>query len=346
MHIYIHIPFCDSKCGYCAFFSQVDKLNLIPDYFLALKKDLKYQLEKYNCKNISSIFIGGGTPNIADSKYYIDIFNILEPLFDTDCEITLESNPNILSQKWLLDLKNMGLNRISMGVQSFFDDKLQLLERNHNINDIHKAFNIATKHIKNVNIDLIYDSALDTEKRLRYEIESAINFGVNHISAYSLSIDKNSSFAMQDSNHKLSKTNFSEIVRDILKQNNFNQYEVSNYTKNTPCKHNLSYWESSEYLGIGASAVGRIKNIRYTGIKNIESYIKNPLKKEVEVLKKQDLEFEEIFLGLRSIIGVRKEICNKTRLKILLNENICYEKSNRIYAKDYFLADSLALYIA
>lgn len=346
MHLYIHIPFCDSKCGYCAFFSKTNQNHLLAPYFESLLLDLKHQIQQFCVHKISSIFIGGGTPNIADSKYYAPIFEILLPLCQKDCEITLEANPNLLKKDWLLDLKSFGLNRLSMGVQSFYEDKLKLLERNHNQKDIFNAFDIALNSLENVNIDLIYDCVLDSKERLYNELQSALQLGITHLSAYSLSIDSHSSFAKHNRNDTQSKQSYGEFVRDFLTSFGFLQYEVSNYSPHKKCQHNLGYWQNHEYLGVGASAVGRIGNHRYNGFMNIESYIKTPLQKNIEVLSQKDLEFEEIFLGLRSEVGVRREILDSKKLDIVLDEKLCFESKNRIYAKDFFNADNLALYLS
>ncbi len=346
MHLYIHIPFCDSKCGYCAFFSKINQDDLIAPYFDALLKDLKHQIEYFNIKKLSSIFVGGGTPNFVDSKYYDKIFEVLKPLCIADCEITLESNPNLLKESWLLHLKNLGLNRLSLGVQSFYADKLNMLERNHSIRDILHAFEIAHKHLSNISLDLIYDCKLDSKIRLEQEILNAINLKVNHISAYSLSIDPSSRFGKKKRYELQSNDGFGEFIKICLENHGFNQYEVSNFAYRNKCRHNLGYWRGNEYLGIGVSAVGRIRDIRYYTSPNLQNYIRNPLKKEKEYLSKKDLEFENIFLGLRSEIGVDKTILNKNKLKIVLDEGLCHESNQRIYSNNFFIADSLSLYLS
>lgn len=345
MRLYIHIPFCDSKCGYCAFFSQVEKRELIPAYFIALQRDLAHVLKQFQVQHITSIFVGGGTPNIADSKYYAPLFQLLESFLTSDCEITFEANPNLLTQSWLTGILPLGINRLSLGVQSFYTDKLQLLERAHTQKDIESAFNIAQKYLDNISLDLIYDCKLDTKERLFYELDSALRLPINHLSAYSLSIEENSRFGDKKSYNLQSNESFGIFVRDFLDSKGFLQYEVSNFAATKKCEHNLGYWRGEEYLGIGASAVGRIKNLRYFATQSIEGYIANPLQRREEHLNQKDLDFESIFMGLRSEIGVEKSLLNPHKLAIACNENVCYENHNRVYAKDFFLADSLALYL-
>lgn len=345
MILYIHIPFCDSKCGYCAFFSQINKEDLIEPYFQALLKDLKHHIRYFKVQNITSIFVGGGTPNLVDSKYYIPIFTLLEPFLTNDCEITFEANPNLLTQSWLLETKQLGLNRLSFGVQSFYDDKLQILERTHKKDDVLMAFNIASKYINNMSLDLIYDCKFDTKERMLYELESALKLPINHLSAYSLSIDSHSRFGDNEAYHLQAKESFGIFIRDFLQSKNFMQYEVSNFAYTNKCKHNLGYWSGSEYLGIGASAVGRVGYMRYSAAANIEQYIAQPLERKKEILSQEDLNFENVFMGLRSEIGVKKTLLKQDKLQYAITGNLCIEKNGYIYTNDFFLADSLALYL-
>lgn len=344
--LYIHIPFCDSKCGYCAFFSQVNKENMITPYFQALLKDIKHTLKHFSVKKITSIFVGGGTPNFVDSKHYKEIFNLLMPLCVNDCEITFEMNPNLITHAWVKEIKGLGANRLSIGVQSFYDDKLQMLERVHSYDDIFRAFDIAYKHVENISLDLIYDCKLDTNKRIEYELESALKLPINHLSAYSLSIDSNSRFGDRKAYSLQSRESFGVFVRDFLQKKGFRQYEVSNFSYKNKCKHNLGYWNGEAYLGVGASSVGRVDSVRYFGAANLEQYIANPLQRKEEVLSQNDLNFESIFMGFRSEIGVEKSLLNKAKLKYVIESNLCYEYDNRIYANDFFLADSIALYLS
>lgn len=346
MLLYIHIPFCDSKCGYCAFFSQVNKEDMITPYFQALLKDIKYTLQHFNVKQITSIFVGGGTPNFVDSKHYIEIFRHLLPLCTSDCEITFEMNPNLLSHTWLEEIKNLGANRLSIGVQSFHNDKLQMLERVHTYDDIARAFDIAYNHINNISLDLIYDCKLDTQERMQYELESALKLPINHLSAYSLSIDSHSRFGDRQDHTLQSKESFGIFVRDFLQNNNFKQYEVSNFARVNKCKHNLGYWRGDIYLGVGASSVGRVDLIRYFAPANLEQYIANPTQRKKEYLSLNDLHFESIFMGFRSEIGVEKKLLNQTKLQYVIDDNLCYEYNDRVYANDFFLVDSIALYLA
>lgn len=343
--LYIHIPFCDSKCGYCAFFSQVNKNALVSAYFNALLKDLRHTIRHFNVVDIASVFVGGGTPNFVDSKHYIPIFTFLEPFLANDCEITFEANPNLLSESWLVEAKHIGLNRLSFGIQSFYDDKLQMLERTHRKDDISISFSIASRHIENISLDLIYDCKLDTRERVLYELESALNMPINHLSAYSLSIDSKSRFGDNNLYDLQAKESFGYILSDFLHSRNFRQYEVSNFALTNKCRHNIGYWSGAEYLGVGASAVGRVENIRYVAPANIEHYIAQPLERKCEILSQSDLNFESVFMGFRSEVGVKKGLLKQDKLYHALTNNLCREENGQIYANDFFIADSLSLYL-
>ncbi|PAF49871.1 coproporphyrinogen III oxidase [Helicobacter sp. 12S02232-10] len=346
MILYIHIPFCKSKCGYCAFNSYENQDNLKEPYMNALYSDLEHSLSQ-NSQIIDSIFFGGGTPNSISSKDYGKIFEIIynHSNLNQNCEITAEVNPDLVTTQWCADMKSFGLNRISVGVQSFFKNKLLFLQREHNQKEIvHSIDTIHKNGFENISIDLIYDTPQDTKKHIYKEIENASKLPINHLSAYSLSIEKESKLGkIYDKNPQ--NHSFFQEIRDALKQYGFIQYEVSNYAKNYKVKHNLAYWNAQEYIGCGAGAVGRIKNHRIYSHSNIDHYIKAPLEKRLEFLNEKDLRFESIFLGLRCEIGAEINLLDKKKIDILIKENKCYLKGNKLVANDYFLADEIALWL-
>ena len=135
------------------------------------------------------------------------------------------------------------------------------------------------------------------------------------------------------------------LVRDFLQKKGFRQYEVSNFSYKNKCRHNLGYWQGKSYLGVGASSVGRVDSVRYFATPNLEQYITNPFQRKEEALSQNDLNFESIFMGFRSEIGVEKSLLNQAKLQYVIESNLCYEYDNRIYANDFFLADSIALYL-
>lgn len=346
MILYLHIPFCTSKCGYCAFNSSSDFFHLQDSYLQALLQDLKNELENKKYL-LTSIYIGGGTPNTLPSKAYEKIFELItqNATLTQDCEITLECNPNLITSSWCEDLRSLGANRLSIGVQSLFDDKLDFLQRDHQGRDIAKALQKAhSAGFENLSIDLIYGTPLDSLNRLKQEIALASSLPLTHLSAYSLSIDKGSRF--YSSPPTLPLEDMGEIVRLELESRGFRQYEVSNFCKPYKSKHNLSYWKGEEYIGCGAGAVGYQEGVRYTKIKHIPSYIRNPHQRSIEVLKEEEKFLERLFLGLRCEVGVPLSLLEANKVKTLIEEDKAYIQEERLKTRDFFLADEIALYLS
>ncbi|WP_187648187.1 radical SAM family heme chaperone HemW [Nitrosophilus labii] len=348
MLLYVHIPFCDSKCFYCSFNSYVEKHHLKVAYINSLLKQLDFELKRFEVKkkSIESVFIGGGTPSTLDALYYENFFKKIEPYLKENVEITVEANPNSAKQEWLTNMRNFGVNRISFGVQSFDNKKLKFLGRSHNskqaINAVENAYRCG---FENISIDIIYETALDTEKLLKKDIDTAFRLPINHISAYALTLEENTPF-FGKKEVKKDDEYIGYFIADMIKEK-FEQYEISNFG-NYKSKHNLGYWQHRDYIGVGCSAVGFLKNRRFYVCNDIEEYIKEPLKISIENLSNEDLISEKIFLGFRSIVGVDIKILNENMLKraeILKNENKIYEKQNRLYNKNFFLADEIALYL-
>lgn len=347
MILYIHIPFCSSKCGYCTFNSYEHQEHLIPAYVQALKIDITQALNQ-NSKPINSIFFGGGTPNSIDSKSFEEIFKSItkNSFLKKDCEITAEANPDLISEQWCRDLKSLGVNRISLGVQSFFEDKLAFLQRQHHSGDVSCAIEQVYKSgIENISIDLIYDTPQDNKKRIFQEIKYASKLPINHLSAYSLSIEDGSKLAQNIGRKNYYNYSFFEEVREASKFYGFHPYEVSNYSRNYQVKHNISYWNGEEYIGCGAGSVGRIGKKRLYAHSNLARYINDPLYRHAELLNKKKLELESIFLGLRCELGVNVKLFDPIKLKILVQENKCYLKGDRVLARDFFLADEISLWV-
>ena len=351
--LYIHIPFCDSKCNYCAFNSYTNLNHLKKEYFEAIKKQFLNDTQRFNIDSFKTLFIGGGTPSTMPLSFYENLFNLLNPFLKNTKEITIESNPNV-SFNWLKGIKNLGVNRISFGVQSFNDRKLKFLNRNHSsILAIKTIENAKKAGFKNINLDLIYATALDTYELLQNDLKTIDLLPITHISAYSLMIENGTKWEKDFNKRKENEELEIWFINEIKKR--FNQYEISNFGK--PCLHNLGYWRHKEYLGIGSGAVGfkkwkkengGWKIFRYYPKRDVKEYIKNPTKYEYEYLKDEDIKKEKIFLGLRSIVGFDENILNsdeKEKVNLLIKENKLYKKGNRIYSKDFLLADAITKYI-
>ena len=351
MLLYLHIPFCDSKCNYCAFNSYVGLYNLKEQYMNALVKHLKYELIQQKITKFKTIFIGGGTPSCVDSKYYKELFNVLNKYIDNTTEITTEANPNSATNIWQKDMFDYGVNRISFGVQSFDNNKLDFLARNHNkddaINAINNAKDIGYKHI---NCDIIYDTKLDTKILIKNDLEIISKLPIDHISAYSLTLEEGTLF-YNKSDVKVEDENMARYIFATLEKFGFSQYEISNFAKNinSRCKHNIGYWEYEQYLGIGCGAVGCYNNQRTYTYKDVQKYIDNACEYEtIEVLNKDDILMEKTLLGLRCIIGCDislYSIAQQQKIQILNDNNKIKIINNRLYAIDFMLADELSLYI-
>ena len=351
MLLYIHIPFCDSKCHYCAFNSFTTQDNLKSQYIDALLIQLDYEFNHFNVKkkSIETVYFGGGTPSVIDAKYYEKIFNKINQFLKNDIEITIEANPNSVTLDWLKALKDFGINRISFGVQSFNNDKLKFLGRKHTDKEAIEAIENSYKiGIKNISLDLIYGVKNDNKDLLLKDINTAFSLPINHISAYSLTIEENTYFFKKPILEVVNNDdNLGNFVRKEIEKNGFINYEVSSYGK-YKSKHNLGYWGYKNYIGVGAGAVGFSKNKRFYPKENIKEYIENPTISNIENLNDYDIKIEKIFLGFRSSIGVHKSIFNKIELKkidILLQEKKLKQINHIFYCLDYFLADEITLFI-
>lgn len=317
----------------------------------ALKVQLKHDIKNYLGKQkIKTVFLGGGTPSCIKADEYEEVFDIIKPYLEENAEITTEANPNSATVEWMKKMKSFGVNRISFGVQSFDDDKLRLLGRAHNAKGAISAIqNAKCIGFKGINCDIIYGVENDSFESLKKDFNTIKSLEINHLSAYSLIIEEGTKF-FNKSYLKIDDEELSYEIFDYLKQLGFNQYEISNFStkKEYESKHNYGYWQHNNYLGVGAGAVGYVKNFRYYPLKGIEEYIQTPTQVEKEYLSDDDIKVEKVLLGLRCSNGVKKELFTETELlKIddLIQADKLEEKENRIINKNFLLADELALFI-
>jgi len=347
--LYLHIPFCDSKCSYCAFNSYTHLHTLRKDYMAAITKQLEADLKRFSIakKSIKTIFIGGGTPSTVDANLYKPFFDIVWPYLEENAEITTEANPNSATKEWLTGMKDLGINRISFGTQSFDDAKLKFLNRAHSGEEtkiaVQNAFDLG---IENLSIDLIYATLMDTKELLQEDLKQAFELPINHLSAYALIIEEGTAFFKTPEVAK-------EIVEDTkwfiesIKDKGFKQYEISNFGT-YESEHNKGYWNYEPYLGIGAGAVGCVNNARYYPFSDVQAYIDSPLEFTEELLTGEDIKSEKILLAMRSCVGFDKSLLNieeAKRLEILLNEKKLIYRDGKVYNEDYMLADELALFL-
>ena len=337
---YIHIPFCKRKCKYCSFVSGLD--IQLKDYYLSV---LKQEIQKrYRGETLKTIYIGGGTPSLLnenDIKEILSFFN-----YSSDAEITLEANPETVTLEKFSEYKKIGINRISLGIQTFDNNLLNLIGRKHTEKDILNAVSIIkTAGFKNISIDLIYGLPKQTLEGFTQDIEKAIALDTTHISTYGLKIEKNSFFYnnMPDDipNDEIQSNMYMKICK-VLKKNKFDHYEISNFAKEGyESKHNCAYWRNKEYYGFGLNASGYEGNNRYRNTSVLEEYLKNPFQKEeTEVLSKKDTMENEIFLALRLKQGINIEKLNeKYNINFLENYNEIikkYENTGLTEIKDGF----------
>ncbi len=349
MLVYIHIPYCDSKCHYCSFNTYVDKFDTREDYMQALHAQLSFELERFAAKekSIKTLFIGGGTPSTVSPELYKPIFKLIFPYLEDDAEITTEANPNSATKEWLEGMKNLGVNRISFGVQSFNEDKLKALNRAHNPQQAKDAIRYAKDiGIKHLSLDLIYNYKNDSKALLLHDIETAFALPIDHISAYELTIEDGTKFSATPEVRQEDE-NLAFYVTEQIEKRGFKAYEISNFGSHQS-RHNKGYWEIENYIGAGAGAVGFLEDRRFYPLTDIEAYIKNPLKATEEKLTKDELQTEKIFLGLRSTVGIEKNILSSTmqqKATLLHKEGKLRSGSTRYYNDNFFLSDELALYI-
>ena len=349
MLLYIHIPFCDSKCSYCAFNSYVDKFHLKRDYMLALEKQLRFELQHFQAthNSIETLFIGGGTPSTVSPQLFKPLFELLRPYLKENAEITSEANPNSATKEWLKGMYQLGVNRISFGVQSFDEKKLKILNRAHTPQMARDALqNAAQIGFKNLSLDLIYATLGDTKELLQKDIQEAFSLPINHLSAYALTIEEGTVFEKKPQMAK-EQLEITQWIFKTIEAHGFQQYEISNFGSYRSL-HNLGYWQYKDYIGAGAGAVGKLKNRRFYPNPKIESYIQNPLQMRIEELSDEDMRLEKMFLGFRSCVGVCKEILKdeeKIRASVLVKEKKLFFDNGKFYNPDYLLADELTLFL-
>lgn len=319
--IYIHIPFCKQACHYCDFhFSTSMKKK--EEMVSALAKEIA--LRKNECNEVAeTIYFGGGTPSILqidDLKLLIDEvyknFNVIE-----NPEITIEANPDDLSpslsfrRNLFEELKAIGVNRLSIGIQSFFEDDLQLMNRAHNSAEAKKCLELATQYFDNISIDLIYGMPNMSNEKWLQNIETALSFNIPHISSYALTVEPKTALKkliqtgkIDEPKDEVAQEHF-QILVEKLSENGFIHYELSNFGKeNYFSKNNSAYWLGKKYLGIGPSAhsfdgISRSWNISNNSI-YLKSIAENKLPSETEILSKTDRYNEYVMTGLRTIWGI------------------------------------------
>ncbi len=342
--IYIHVPFCKQACNYCNFHFSTS-LDLKTDLLLCLEKEIISRNNYTEGRKIQTIYFGGGTPSILKSDKIKNLLQIIYSNFEVieNAEITLEANPDDLTKEKLIELKNAGINRLSIGVQSFFDKELKWMNRSHNAEQAENCIRNAKEiGFENITIDLIYGVPGLSNQEWKQNLQKAIELNIDHLSCYALTVEPKTALYHQIEKNKLSPLNEQqaaeqfEILMAFAKQNGFEHYEISNFARDKKySKHNTSYWKGNWYLGIGPSAHSFNGSTRQWNIANNALYIKavneneDPSETEILTIPQQYNEF--VMISLRTMWGLDlNEIKNRfgeTYLHLIQKESARYIQS-------------------
>ncbi len=304
--VYIHIPFCEHICSYCDFPKVLHIDSFVLDYLEAMQREIE---DNYDGERISSIYIGGGSPSCLSKEERIKLFRILSIFNRTpDCEYTFECNPDDITDELLDDLIDGGVNRVSIGIESFDIDNLKMLERHADYKDIEEKLNmLRLRGITNINLDLMYalpDEKLTTVKK---DLTKILSLNPTHISTYSLILEDHTKLKIEGKEYiseDLDRKMYDYICH-TLRKNGYNHYEVSNFAKEgCESRHNLHYWNNDEYYGFGLGAGGYKDGFRYMNTRNIHQYIEGNYRSEENLMTHQEQMDNEVMLGLRKLEGL------------------------------------------
>lgn len=307
--VYIHIPFCKHICSYCDFCKVLHIEEFVDNYLEALQREIE---EYYKGERIKTLYIGGGTPSCMSKSQRIRLFRILEIFNRTpNCEYTFECNPQDITDDLLDDIVAGGVNRLSIGIESFDLDNLKILERQADFKDIEEKLTKArNRGINNINLDLMYAIPGEKISTLKKDISKIIKLNPTHISTYSLILEDHTKLGTNGTKYIDEETDrkmYDVIVKE-LKSEGYNHYEISNFAKEGyESKHNLTYWNNDEYYGFGLGAAGYKDNIRYSNTRNLHQYCNGLYRAQENVMTLKDTMDNEIMLGLRKVKGINVE---------------------------------------
>lgn len=318
--IYIHIPFCLKKCNYCDFLSfLLPCRDKVADYVLGLKKELGLAGLQLKSAQAATVYLGGGTPSLLSGRFLNEILSAVKESFSLSpsAEVTVEVNPGTVYREKLRDMAAMGVNRLSLGVQSFEDHLLVAMGRIHTAKEAREAFCLARQEgFGNINVDLIYGLPGQTLQDWRHTLYQAAELEPEHVSAYGLSLEKGTVWG--DLQRKMALTlpdeetwvRMHSLTKEILAQEGLLQYEISNYAKEGhQSQHNLGYWARRPYLGIGLGASSFIRETRYRNHTKLDAYLNDLDMNRLPIAEKKGISREEamsetMFLGLRTGKGI------------------------------------------
>lgn len=355
--LYLHIPFCIQKCGYCDFLSAPAGREEREAYVQALEKEIRSYGDFAGGYRVSTVFVGGGTPSCLEVSQTERIFEAVKDTFEIERmpEISMEMNPGTVTKEKLQAYKNCGINRLSIGLQSVRDSNLRLLRRIHTYEEFLESFRLAREAgFQNINVDLISSLPGQTEEFWREELKTIAELSPEHISVYQLILEEGTTFYEKYAAHpellpdeETSRAIY-QATEEVLGQYGFHQYEISNYAKEgRECRHNLKYWERDDYLGLGLGAASMVRNIRMNNTGDMKTYLEKcgepkTMRTDVQFLEEPRQIEEFMFLGLRKTRGISKkefrrvfgrdiELVYEKALKKLFSSGMLLEKKDRLY---------------
>ena len=356
--LYIHIPFCKSKCAYCNFFSVVSEKQRA-DFLEALKREAVLRKDYLGGQEVRTIYFGGGTPTVLEAREVLKVLEVLRNNYNISAaaEITLEANPDTVSKESLLEYKSLGINRLSIGIQSFFDDDLQYLSRKHDSKHALQVLDLAKEvGFQEVTIDLIYGIPTLTDEKWRKNLEIFFSTGFNHLSAYALTIEEKTALGQRIKKgisapvSEESTVRQYEILVEMAKNQGFEHYEISNFARpGHYSKHNTIYWKGEKYLGLGPSAHSYDGVSRQWNVASVKDYCEN-YSFEREELTLDDRYNEYVMTSLRTCWGCDmnfiRDNFGEEYVKRFKNLTKKYILSGKMYQKDekFILTDNGMLF--
>ena len=348
--MYIHIPFCKNICSYCDFTKIIADERLIGPYLKTLKEEIK---DKYDKEVIKTLYIGGGTPSVLNKEHLEALFTIIKDInLSNTYEFTFECNLNDINEELLEVLKTGGVNRLSIGIQSFNENKLKYMGRNHTYKEAIKKITLAREMgFININIDLMYGIPGETLNDLKKDLKLFLSLKPNHISTYSLIIESHTklSIANEQPIAEEEEVQMYEYLVKTLAKKQYIHYELSNFAlKGYESKHNLTIWDNKEYYGFGLGSHGFIHGVRYENTKNLKSYLKKEFVREERIISKTENMENELILGFRKIKGINlNEFYNKydVNMQEVFPIEILVKNKDLIYKDGYISISPDKIYI-
>lgn len=305
--VYIHIPFCKNICSYCDFCKNYYSENIAGNYLDSLKCEIN---DIYKNEILDTLYIGGGTPSCLSNKNLRKLFEIINIFkLSKTYEFTFECNYEDINEEMLQYLKNNRVNRISIGLQTFNDKFSGILQRNINKKEMIKKIELSKKYFDNINLDFMYGFNNETIDDIKSDLDDFIKLKVSHISTYSLIVCDNTKLIINGykSINEDIESDMYKIIVNTLKDNGYNHYELSNFSKKGfESKHNITYWNNSNYYGFGAGASGFIGDVRYDNTKSVFNYINKKRVMYKEIISKEQMLKDEVMLSLRLTTGINK----------------------------------------